>query len=619
MTTVDIALSYLRAGFSVVPVVGSTKHCPRGFRWGQYRQRRMTEDELRRTWERYPDAGIAIVCGPVSDNVEAIDADDVELAQDLKKQVPWNTYVERTPRGAMHFVLRVRKPLGTDRIGFAPHIDLKAGGLLVVAPTEGYQSLDGNLWEAALPEVESLEDWASDLLSDVGVTPVTHERGPIDVTWRPHTIGDRRKRCVSLAGLLRRYGADYDLILDYLRHVNGYPSLLPSAQEPLPESEIEEVARSVTDRYVPGVPEVLNEPDEHKTAATIEDLDDLWITASDVVETTPRVTFGSRFVLGAINLFVGPSSSAKSFVFSELAARFTTGAPWPDGSGNAPLGDVLWIGAEEDLSSIVRPRLRRHHADLNRVRLLKTGRRVTFGGDLSWLTRALDDHPKTVAIYIDPFLSYVPDNWDMNVSTNVRTTLSKLQDVVSTRGIVAVPVIHLNKNREGTTLERILGSGAFREVPRSILACTRNFSEPGLVFYLGQLKAQGGMEAPTLRFRAEGPSLQGWIEWDGPSDMSVDEIIGEQSLTPSLRRVSGKSSSQPSKLEDAKDLLRAELAEGPRMQSELNDLAAAHSPPISSSTLYKASEALGVKRYQGEVAEAGKRKWWWALKNGGKP
>ena len=54
-----------------------------------------------------------------------------------------------------------------------------------------------------------------------------------------------------------------------------------------------------------------------------------------------------RIAAGRITLLVGMPGIGKSFVTCDMAARVSTGSPWPDGS-ECPQGSVILISAEDE-------------------------------------------------------------------------------------------------------------------------------------------------------------------------------------------------------------------------------------------------------------------------------
>ena len=69
---VNVAVSYLDRGFSIVPQLpGAKSPC---VKWKEFQDRRPTKDEVLGWWTRWPEAGIAIILGEIS-GLFAIDVD----------------------------------------------------------------------------------------------------------------------------------------------------------------------------------------------------------------------------------------------------------------------------------------------------------------------------------------------------------------------------------------------------------------------------------------------------------------------------------------------------------------------------------------------------------------
>jgi hypothetical protein len=69
------ALEYLDRGFSVIPICPESKIPP--IQWKKYQNCKPTAEELRNWWREWPDAGVAVVLGPVS-GLFVIDVDGTE-------------------------------------------------------------------------------------------------------------------------------------------------------------------------------------------------------------------------------------------------------------------------------------------------------------------------------------------------------------------------------------------------------------------------------------------------------------------------------------------------------------------------------------------------------------
>jgi putative DNA primase/helicase len=83
-----------------------------------------------------------------------------------------------------------------------------------------------------------------------------------------------------------------------------------------------------------------------------------------------RWLWPERMELGRLILIGGEVGSGKSLVACDLAARTTTGGPWPDGAAGSPPGSVLLVAPGDDVSDQIRPRLEAAGADIERISVL---------------------------------------------------------------------------------------------------------------------------------------------------------------------------------------------------------------------------------------------------------
>src|SRR5438270_8546702 len=76
-----------------------------------------------------------------------------------------------------------------------------------------------------------------------------------------------------------------------------------------------------------------------------------------------------RIAAGKLTLIDGDPEQGKSLLTLDLAARVSSGKPFPDGQPAGEPAGVLLIGAEDGLTDTVLPRLSAAGADLTRVRV----------------------------------------------------------------------------------------------------------------------------------------------------------------------------------------------------------------------------------------------------------
>jgi len=135
-TALDTALSYLANGWSVIPILAGTKRPP--IPWKDFQTRHATPEEVRGWFARWPDAGLAIVCGAVSGLV-VVDRDGDAGAESLRAR--GITYPD-TPR------VRTRR---------GEHVYFAHPG----APVESRANPDNDRVRAAHPSLVGL-DWKGD-------------------------------------------------------------------------------------------------------------------------------------------------------------------------------------------------------------------------------------------------------------------------------------------------------------------------------------------------------------------------------------------------------------------------------------------------------------------------
>jgi hypothetical protein len=131
----DAALSYLRAGLSVIPIRPEGSKRPSVLTWQRYQQQLPSEDEACRWWNDGT-KGIAIISGAVSGNLECIDFDSGELfapwCELVEAQVPGlvsRLCVVKTPRPGFHVRYRcsaIAVP-GNSKLAVEPVIDHDTG------------------------------------------------------------------------------------------------------------------------------------------------------------------------------------------------------------------------------------------------------------------------------------------------------------------------------------------------------------------------------------------------------------------------------------------------------------------------------------------------------------
>ncbi|KLI64516.1 AAA family ATPase [Aurantiacibacter marinus] len=197
--------------------------------------------------------------------------------------------------------------------------------------------------------------------------------------------------------------------------------------------------------------------------------------------------------IGYLTIFAGESGAGKSTVLADIAARVSTGDPWPgeDEDRRRPPGRVLWLGSEDSIEEMTVPRLTACGADLNNI-LEIIGTRVagslsTFSlqDDLKlvehWLQYAREEGRPIQMLVIDPITSYLPGQRlrkvDLNDAGQLRSILEPWLRFASAQNIAVVCVTHFSKDTSRSMLNRVLGSAAFAQTCRSLCAVLQQPSD----------------------------------------------------------------------------------------------------------------------------------------------
>jgi hypothetical protein len=334
------------------------------------------------------------------------------------------------------------------------------------------------------------------------------------------------------------------------------------------------------------------------------------ITRFSEIEAQPVVWLWPGHVpAGMLTVLDGDPSLGKSTLTLDLAARVSTGRAMPDGSvGRSPAGVVLLSG-EDDLGRTIRPRLEAADADLDRVATVALRARdgatrapVITADDL----RLVEEAIRKVAaglLVLDPLVAYLPDGIDTHRDHDVRRALTALSDLASRTDCAVIVVRHLRKSGAENPLYRGGGSIGITAAARAVFLVARDPDDPsGDRRVLAPLKTNLGPMPPSLAFRlaVEPGRDHPHLAWDGVSNHDARSLFA----VPATGR-------RPSATDEAEDVLRAILDDGPLPAGEAQRLAT--DAGVADRTLDRARRLLGVTaRKVGKPGEAGQH-WEWSL------
>ena len=151
------------------------------------------------------------------------------------------------------------------------------------------------------------------------------------------------------------------------------------------------------------------------------------------------------------------------------------------------------------------------------------------------LERAMQRHGVALAV-IDPIMSVIGEKIDTHREREVRSALDPLAKLADRAGCVLLGIAHFNKGAGTDAASLITGSGAFKNVPRSVFGFARDDSEEGRARVLTQVKNNLGRDdLPSLAYVIEtaevetkkGVASTGKFVLTGTSDRSVADVIRE--------------------------------------------------------------------------------------------
>jgi len=216
-----------------------------------------TEVDIRRAFVRYPNSSIGLACGRRS-GVSVLDVDGPEGLDSLRgKHLP-QTPTVRTGSGGLHYYYLDRGSELGNKVRFAPGLDTRAEGGLVILPPSQHATGNRYEWCAGLEpwdlELAPPPSWLREALtSDSG------EHSPALPVDDVIPEGQRNDKLLSLAGTLRRRGLSAGEILPMLKAVNE-----TRCRPPLEEKELAGIAASV-ERYTPA--EIPGDADDSRQGA----------------------------------------------------------------------------------------------------------------------------------------------------------------------------------------------------------------------------------------------------------------------------------------------------------------------------------------------------------------
>ncbi|MGH9045341.1 MAG: AAA family ATPase [Acidimicrobiales bacterium] len=314
-----------------------------------------------------------------------------------------------------------------------------------------------------------------------------------------------------------------------------------------------------------------------------------------------------RIPRGKLTILEGDPKVGKSTLMLDIAARVTTGTPFPDGHRPAA-GVVLILTAEDGLADTVRPRLDAADAAAERVIAwesvavlddegLPNGMRPpSIPRDLDSLEALIVRHYVTLVV-VDVLNAYLGADVDGHKDQDVRRALMPLAKLAERTSCAIVVLRHLNKSTSGPSLYRGGGSIGIAGAARSILVAA--FDPDDEERRRRVLASQGSNVAETP------PSLAYELEPDEEHGCARVRWIGESAQVAGSLLTAGNDEER-SALTEAVDVLADILSNGPVPAKEAERRAGDEG--VHQRTLRRAKDRLGVRSVKSSAG-----RWEWVL------
>ena len=176
--------------------------------------------------------------------------------------------------------------------------------------------------------------------------------------------------------------------------------------------------------------------------------------ASEITPEPIEWLWPGRIAIGKQTMIFGEPGLGKSQLTAFLAAATTTAGQWPYNEGQAPLGSVIILSAEDDAADTIRPRLDAAGADATRVLIVSAVRsddgkgRRTFNlqADLDLLEQEITKAGDVQLVIIDPISSYMGKT-DSHKNSDVRGVLEPVGEMAARLRVAVVTVTHRARAR----------------------------------------------------------------------------------------------------------------------------------------------------------------------------
>ena len=247
--------------------------------------------------------------------------------------------------------------------------------------------------------------------------------------------------------------------------------------------------------------------------------------------------------------------------------------------------NVIYQTAEDGLGDTIKPRLLAAGADCSRVLVIDDREQP-----LTMLDVRLEEaimQTKARMVVLDPIQGFLGTDVDMHRANEIRPLMKRMAVLAEKYHCAIILIGHMNKNSNGKSSYRGLGSIDFQAAARSVLIVGRLKDEPE-TRVMCHVKSSLAPEGKSVAFRLD---KETGFQWIREYDISADDLL------------SGDARGQKSRI--AKEFLLDILADGGMAQKKIEEEASKQG--IKKKTLRNAKQELEI-----DSVKRGNQ-WFWIL------
>ena len=192
--------------------------------------------------------------------------------------------------------------------------------------------------------------------------------------------------------------------------------------------------------------------------------------------------------------------------------------------------NVIYQTAEDGLGDTIKPRLLAAGADCSRVLVIDDREQP-----LTMLDIRLEEaivQTKARLVVLDPIQGFLGAEVDMHRANEIRPLMKRVAVLVEKYHCTIILIGHMNKNSNGKSSYRGLGSIDFQAAARSVLIVGRIKDEPE-IRVVCHVKNSLAPEGKSIAFRLD---KETGFEWIGEYDINADDLLSGDSRGQKSRK-----------------------------------------------------------------------------------